>query len=102
MLYAVCAAVSVHLQKAVGRVLLCDNGAPVVLHQAVCGVPMVGDTWCVRYRVVDMILVCLGESKSELNKKKTTHITKGLINKNKSSLWPFTGIHSKYSISSRC
>ena len=65
MLYAVCAAVSVHLQKVVGHVLLCDNRAPVVLHQAVCGVPLVGDTWCVRYRVVDMKLVCLGESISE-------------------------------------
>ena len=74
MLYAVCAAVSVHLQKAVGHVLLCANRAPVVLHQAVCGVPLVGDTWCVRYRVVDMILVCLGESKRELDLKKRLHI----------------------------
>ena len=63
--YTVCGAVSVHLHKVVGHVLLCDNRAPVVLHQDVCN--------C-------MIQVCLGESTSGLDKKKTTHLTKGLIN----------------------
>ena len=85
--YTVCAAVSVHLHKVVGHVLLCDNRAPVVLHQDVCN--------CI-------ILVYLGESTGGLDTKKAAHLTKGLINLNKSSLWPFTGTHSKYSISSRC